>query len=242
MAEFTRPDDFTRPGSTAPRISAPPMAPARPMAPPPPILGTPAQPTNLIDMILQALSSAGPRFIDKAQNQLNSRMPQLDAKIAQMQANNAAQAQRIQQMPLGAQALDQAPPPAAPISPLELFGPPQTMPKAPGGVPSPQEFMQAHNARTPTRPPAPATPPVPSPQMPTQQPATPLAPMAPTQAVMPMPNIPGPPPSPAIGPLQQSAARDARLALILQALGEQNKPLEPNILPQRPPVPPSGVR
>lgn len=221
-------------GQTPVQTAMPMPQQAGPMPSPGPILGMPQQPTNIIDTIMQALSQAGPKFMAQAQSMLDTRLPQIDQSIQGMQAKNAALRDKLQ-MPLGV--VPQAPP-AQPIAPLDLFGPPTEMPKAPSGPPSPQDFMQRHNAKTPTKAP---------------QTQVPQASMAPGQAQMPDPSMgqpfaqgpmeqtTGPVPIPPVNPAVAGQPQKPSLGEIAAALGPRvgamgGEPLKTNWLTPRPRV------
>lgn len=206
---------------------------AGPMSSPGPILGMPQQPTSIMDTIMQALSQAGPKFMAQAQAMLDSRLPEIDKSIEGMQANNAALRSKMQ-TPLGV--TPQAPP-AAPIAPLDLFGPPTMAPTAPSGPPSPQDFMQRHNAKTPPKAP------------PTQVPQAPMAPgQIEAQAPMPHPSMgqpfaydPAQTPIPPVNPAVAGQPKPPSLGDIAAALGPrvggmQGEPLKTNWLTPRPRV------
>lgn len=126
-------------------------------------------PRTLFDVVSQMLFGA-PEFNQAIDNRQAAGLAEADRSIASMKANNEAARQRLGKMKLGAEALDAGPPVAAqrPPDPLDLFGGPTPKPAKPG-APSPQDFMQQHNLKTPAKQVARPQGPAPTPAMQPQQ-------------------------------------------------------------------------
>lgn len=193
-------------------------------------------PRTFFDTISQFLFGA-PEFNQSMQARQQAGLASADDAIARMRANNAAVAQRLAGMKLGAEALDAAPAPAKPMDPLALFGGPTPQPPrslTPGQAPTPQAFMAAHNAQTPMRPQAAA----PAPMAPMQQA---MAPQRPSLVFSP----PGAPP-PATAPMPEGQNPKERWAKglgdIASALGGEGAYAPAPQMQPRPVVPPIGQR